>query len=301
MAPFGDDALLQGLTIVCLVLVIVGYPVLFETLSSGRTLGKLALGLRVVRDDGGPIRFRHALTRALVGVALEWPGLILPLITWVASLGVMLANPRSKRLGDLAAGTIVIHERTPAAWGWVPGMPPVLAGWAATLDLTGLDDDLALAVRHFLARSHGLAEPTAQPAGPGPGHRGRRRDHPAATARGARLGLPGGGARRAAPPGGAPAGSGEAVTARLWPELAVTTPHPAPARLATPSWGAPVRPAAPPAAQMPSDWPGHVWPTPPWRDATGAGREPDWTGLRPPPVASALRPPAPSDQAGMPG
>ena len=74
----------------------------------------------MVRDDGGPIRFRHALTRALVGVALEWPGLILPLVTWVVSLGTMLSARSGKRLGDLAAGTIVIHERTPAAWGWVP-------------------------------------------------------------------------------------------------------------------------------------------------------------------------------------
>jgi len=301
MLPFSDDALLQGITIVCFVLAVVGYPVFSETLSSGRTLGKLALGLRVVRDDGGPIRFRHALTRSLVSVALEWPGLILPLVTWVTSLGTMLANPRGKRLGDLAAGTIVIHERSPASWGWVPGMPPVLAGWATTLDLTGLGDDLALAVRHFLARGHGLAEPQRSRLGqalatevaaattphPPPGvpgwaylaavlaERHRRAAHRLARAR--------------------------AVTARLWPELAVATPHPPQPGLTATSWGAPVRPAAPPAPQMPSDWPGHVWPTPPWRDATEAGREPDWTGLRPPPVASTLRPPAPSDRAGAPG
>jgi hypothetical protein len=70
----------------------------------------------------------------------------------------MLANPRGKRLGDLAAGTIVIHERTPAGWGWVPAMPAHLSGWAALLDLTGLDDELALAVRHFLARNRELSE-----------------------------------------------------------------------------------------------------------------------------------------------
>jgi hypothetical protein len=71
----------------------------------------------------------------------------------------MLVNPHGKRLGDLAAGTIVIHDRTPATWGWVPAMPPHLAGWAATLDLTGLDDDLALAVRHYLARNREIREP----------------------------------------------------------------------------------------------------------------------------------------------
>lgn len=159
-ANLTDQALLRGLGIVLMITVLVGYPVICETFFGGRTLGKLALGLRVVRDDGGPIRFRHSLTRTLVGVALEWPGLIMPLLTWLASLGTMLANPQGKRLGDLAAGTIVIHERTPAAWGWIPAMPPHLAGWASLLDLTGLDDELALAVRHFLARNREISEPT---------------------------------------------------------------------------------------------------------------------------------------------
>lgn len=154
-----DGTLAQALLLVLGVIVLIGYPATMETLTRGRTVGKYALGLRVVRDDGGPIRFRQALTRALVGATLEWPGLILPPLTWVASLWVMIAHPHGKRLGDLAAGTIVIHERTPAAWGWVPAMPPELAYWARTLDLVGLDDDLALAVRHFLARNRSLKEP----------------------------------------------------------------------------------------------------------------------------------------------
>src|SRR5262249_36463024 len=159
IGPAADRALVAGVSIVVAVVVLVGYPVTLETVTSGRTVGKLALGLRAVRDDGGPITFRHALTRSLVAVAVEWPGLVLPVLTWVVSPVTMLTNPRGKRLGDLAAGTIVIHERTPAAWGWVPAMPPHLARWAALLDLTGLDDELALAVRHFLARNRQLSEP----------------------------------------------------------------------------------------------------------------------------------------------
>jgi uncharacterized RDD family membrane protein YckC len=158
VAPL-DDALAGAVFGLVVVIPFIGYPVVMETLTGGRTLGKLAFGLRVVRDDGGPIRFRHALTRGLVGVALEWPGLILPLVTWVASMWTMIANPHGKRLGDLAAGTLVIHERTPEVWGWVPAMPPALAQWARTLDLVGLDDDLALSVRHFLARNRMLREP----------------------------------------------------------------------------------------------------------------------------------------------
>jgi uncharacterized RDD family membrane protein YckC len=156
--PAADAALMRGIGVVVAVVVLVGYPATLES-RGGRTVGKLALGLRVVRDDGGPIRFRHALTRSLVAVAVEWPGLIFPVLTWAVSLVTMLANPRGKRIGDLAAGTIVIHDRTPANWGWTPAMPPYLAGWAALLDLTGLDDDLALAVRHFLARNRQLREP----------------------------------------------------------------------------------------------------------------------------------------------
>lgn len=154
-----DLALLQGVYLLVIVLVAVGYPVATETLVGGRTLGKLAVGLRVVRDDGGPIRFRQALTRGLVSASIEWPGLIAPPLTWLACLTTMAVSPLGKRLGDYAAGTLVIHDPTPRPWGRVPAMPPVLARWAATLDLAGLDDELALAVRHFLTRVHELREP----------------------------------------------------------------------------------------------------------------------------------------------
>src|SRR5262245_61798232 len=50
------------------VVVFIGYPTVFETLSRGKTLGKLALGLRVVGDDGSPVRFRQAFVRALTGL-----------------------------------------------------------------------------------------------------------------------------------------------------------------------------------------------------------------------------------------
>ncbi len=161
LTEFGvvDDALLAVLGTLALVVTVIGYPVLMETLTRGRTVGKLAVGLRTVRDDGGPVRFRHVLTRVLVGVAVEWPGLLLPPVGWVAGLWTMLVSPTGKRLGDYAAGTLVIHERSPNTWGWVPAMPPALIGWAGTLDLTGLRDELALDVRHFLARNRRLGEP----------------------------------------------------------------------------------------------------------------------------------------------
>ncbi|MGH3683229.1 MAG: RDD family protein, partial [Natronosporangium sp.] len=154
-----DGALVQVLLLVVPVVVLVGYPTLLLTLTRGRTVGKLAVGLRVVRDDGGPVGFRHSLARTLVGVAVEFPGFVMPFGGWVISLVLMTTSPLSKRLGDHAAGTFVIHERNLEAWGWVPAMPPGLAGWASTLDLAGLDDELALATRHFLARNRRLREP----------------------------------------------------------------------------------------------------------------------------------------------
>lgn len=156
--PLTDAALLVAAYIILVVVVIIGYPTVIHAVLRGRSIGKLALGLRVVRADGGPITWRHSFTRALVGAAVEWPGAFFA-VSWILSLTILAGSARAQRLADLAAGTIVIHERTPEGWGWVPTTPGPLLAWAATLDLTNVDDELALAARHFLARSRSLAEP----------------------------------------------------------------------------------------------------------------------------------------------
>ncbi|WP_205830349.1 MULTISPECIES: RDD family protein [unclassified Microbispora] len=144
-----DDSLATGLFILFLVLVTVGYPVAFETISRGRSLGKLALGLRVVSDDGGPERFRQALFRGLAGFLEFWT------FAGAPALITSLLNQRGKRLGDVFAGTTVIGERTPQQ-APPPEMPPALASWAATLELSGLSDDLANTARQYLSRWHQL-------------------------------------------------------------------------------------------------------------------------------------------------
>ncbi|MFC4910458.1 RDD family protein [Actinomadura gamaensis] len=143
-----DSAWVAGLSILVTALVLVGYPCAFETLTRGRTLGKLAVGLRVVADDGGPIRFRQALVRALAGIIEFWTFYGAP------ALLTSLFNRRGKRLGDLFAGTLVIQERVSAAgmYGPVAWMPPFLAGWARTLELSRLPDELAMTARQYLAR-----------------------------------------------------------------------------------------------------------------------------------------------------
>jgi uncharacterized RDD family membrane protein YckC len=161
LAGFDDQALAAAAWTVALVAAFVCYPVIFETLSRGRTLGKMAMGLRVVRDDGGPITFRHALVRGLVGLALERPGLFLLGLGPALGMIVSMFSATGKRIGDMAAGTMVLQERMSSRPGWAPVLPAPLAGWATTLDLTGLDDSLALSVRQFLGRASQL-DPAAR-------------------------------------------------------------------------------------------------------------------------------------------
>ncbi|MFI9818856.1 RDD family protein [Streptomyces sp. NPDC052013] len=146
-----DDAAQTAISIAVFVLVLVGAPIAVETLSHGRSLGKLACGLRVVRDDGGPIRFRHALVRGLIGVIEIL--LTLGVVACIASL----VSARGRRLGDVFAGTLVVRERMPAAQtGHVPPPPPWLAGRFSGLDLSAVPDGLWLAVRQYLTRMQQL-------------------------------------------------------------------------------------------------------------------------------------------------
>ncbi len=147
-------AAVDALSILTLILVLVVYPVTFETLLRGRTPGKAVMGLRVVRDDGGPIGFRQALVRGLSGAFLERPGITF----FVGGVVTSLLNAQGKRIGDLLAGTQVLQERVSVRGGEVATMPPPLASWAAGLDLSRLTNDLALSVRQFLARSGKLTD-----------------------------------------------------------------------------------------------------------------------------------------------
>ncbi|MFD0271636.1 RDD family protein [Streptomyces sp. NPDC127106] len=142
-----DEAAQAAVVVASFLLVLVGVPIAVETLSHGRSLGKLACGLRVVRDDGGPVRFRHALVRGAMGVV----ELLLTFgsVACIASL----VSARGRRLGDVFGGTLVIRERVPGARVMpVPAPPPWLAGRFTGLDLSAVPDGLWLAVRQYLTR-----------------------------------------------------------------------------------------------------------------------------------------------------
>jgi uncharacterized RDD family membrane protein YckC len=147
LAGHTSEAVGRTLIILTVVAIFVGFPTAVETLTRGRTLGKLALGLRVVRDDGGPITARHALTRALVG----WVEIYL--LTGAPALVAALIHPRAKRLGDMAAGTYVVNQRARMRLLPPPIMPPPLAHWAVSADLANLPSGLAIAIRQFLGRA----------------------------------------------------------------------------------------------------------------------------------------------------
>src|SRR6202035_4010755 len=119
-----DDALTTAFLIIFTVLVLVGYPLVFETPTRGRSIGKIVMGLRVVSDDGGPERFRQALFRALASVVEIWG-----LAGSPAVISSML-SPKAKRIGDIFAGTVVVSERGPRM-SPPPMMPPSLARWAS--------------------------------------------------------------------------------------------------------------------------------------------------------------------------
>jgi hypothetical protein len=130
-----------------------GYFIVFETLWRGRTLGKAALGLRVVTTEGGPIRLRHALIRTFMGL-LDW----YLLVGSIAIISILVTEA-NQRLGDLAAGTLVLRERTGMATAPVPvafAPPPGLEPYARLLDTSRIGAAEYQAVRGFLLRRFNL-------------------------------------------------------------------------------------------------------------------------------------------------
>jgi uncharacterized RDD family membrane protein YckC len=130
-------------------LLLLGYDVLFEVLGGGRTLGKRVAGLRVVLDTGAPIGLRASLIRNLLrlveGVAL----------LYVPAMISVLATGSNQRLGDLAAGTLVVRDpRAQPAVEPAPHDPSAYASW----DVSAVSQDDLLAVRTFLSRRDQLDE-----------------------------------------------------------------------------------------------------------------------------------------------
>jgi uncharacterized RDD family membrane protein YckC len=136
------------LTLVLALLVVVGYPVAFEALWNGRTPGKAVMGLRVVTVEGGPVRFRHAAIRGIFGLVELWLSF--------GSIAVVsiLSSRRDQRVGDLAAGTLVLRERqaTGRSQAIAFGPPYGYEGYVTSLDVSGLTSAQYGLIRSFLLR-----------------------------------------------------------------------------------------------------------------------------------------------------
>ena len=170
----GSGSLLvaEGVLSATALLDFLGYFVLCEMLWSGRSVGKRAMGIRVVRPDGTSEGFWSSLLRNLGRLVDMMPG-----VFYLVGSIVILATPRNQRLGDLLGNTIVIRDRQAAAvlqadtpfddpsrwmlpvggnpqWWTGPGargLPPELANW----DVSAVSEAELALIRRFLANRDG--------------------------------------------------------------------------------------------------------------------------------------------------
>lgn len=143
-----NNLLAGSLVTASIVITLVGVPCVIELLTRGRSVGKLAVGLRIVRDDGGAISFRHSLLRALM-----WQFEVLSFGGGIAALSGLL-SPQTKRLGDYLAGTVAVSERAP-----LPPLdhivaPPRLAAWLASADISPIPGPLLYRAVQALTTAH---------------------------------------------------------------------------------------------------------------------------------------------------
>jgi uncharacterized RDD family membrane protein YckC len=143
---WGDDA--PGPTAVGAVLwtflVVFAYDVLFETLASGRTPGKRWTGLRVVMAGGGPVGFLASTIRNLLRIIDFLP------VWYGVGIVAVLASRRNQRLGDMAAGTLVVRERRVVAPA--PAVREAPAADTSHWDVSAVTMDEVATVRRFLDR-----------------------------------------------------------------------------------------------------------------------------------------------------
>ena len=153
-----------ALTVLAIFTIYWGYFVAFETLWSGQTPGKRIMRLRVVREDGRPVRFFEVFVRNLLRVAIDFQ----PLPSYAIGVVSIIFSARSKRVGDFVAGTVVVKERATEA----PLLEEIIkvseieqhrldraAPAPFTADTRQLSEQELRAVQTFLKRRFELTEP----------------------------------------------------------------------------------------------------------------------------------------------
>lgn len=142
-----DDGFVAAGIVSMSVLAYVGYPVLCEMLLRGRSVGRLVMGTRVVRDDGGPVHVRQSVLRAVMAMLEIWS------TTGAIALTCSVIDRRSRRVGDLLAGTMVIQERMRDVEPLRAEVPVPLQDWVHGADVGRLPLTLMQDIRSFLPRA----------------------------------------------------------------------------------------------------------------------------------------------------
>ena len=142
-----DEGFFAAGTLVMSVTAYVGYPVLCEMLLRGRSVGRLVTGTRVVREDGGPVHVRQSVLRAVTAMFEIWG------TAGAVALTCSVLDRKSRRIGDLLAGTVVIQERMSAPRSQRIELPQELRPWAAGADVGRLPVALVQDIRSFLPRA----------------------------------------------------------------------------------------------------------------------------------------------------
>lgn len=144
-----EQAVVAAVAVILGVVFLVGVPIAVETITKGKSLGKLAIGGRIVRLDGGAIGLRQASIRALVGILEFYTP---PLFGGTAALFGLL-TARTQRLGDLLAGTYCQYERVSGRVKPLFGIPPELAAWARVVDVARMPTQLSRRIGQFLSQA----------------------------------------------------------------------------------------------------------------------------------------------------
>jgi uncharacterized RDD family membrane protein YckC len=146
----GGDLAATIVSVTAILVINVVYFTLFEVFGGGRTLGKRATGLRVVTDGGGQIGLRASLIRNIIRV------LELAVLFYTPAIISVLATRNNQRLGDLAAGTLVVRDTKLESVVPATQTLPVSSERFASWDVTGVGEEEAGAVRSFLERRYQL-------------------------------------------------------------------------------------------------------------------------------------------------
>ena len=126
-----------------------GYFAILETIWNGQTPGKRVMGLRVIHASGRPLSAQEAILRNVVRIVDQMPGI------YAIGMIAVLLSERSQRLGDLAAGSVVVHERLSAGETAIVDVREERPG-APRMGAARLSPEELLVVETFLRRRHEL-------------------------------------------------------------------------------------------------------------------------------------------------